>query len=172
MPTAMRRFRLAPGIRGSHDTRAGVVKFACVGALSAAIDFGVLNALLWTAPAGGWQRTLYNTIAVACALVNSYGWNRRWTFAERADGSRSERRRFFLQAALNVALNDATWLTLGGWLSHLGHLQPRVADDAAKAAAMLVSSTASYELMRRWVFRRDPAAGTPPSPSCESRRAR
>ncbi|SFV04434.1 GtrA family protein [Alicyclobacillus macrosporangiidus] len=172
MPTAMQRFCLALGIRGSHRIRAGVLKFACVGVLSAAIDFGVLNALLWTAPAGGWLRTLYNSVAVVCALANSYAWNCRWTFAERADGSRSERRRFFLQAVLNVALNDATWLTLGGWLSHLGHLQPRVADDAAKAAAMLISSTASYELMRRWVFRRDPAAGTPPSPSCESRHAR
>lgn len=59
-------------------------KFAAVGALNFAIDFGILNILiLITGIAAGLGFIIFKSVSVAAAVVNSYLWNKFWTFKDR-----------------------------------------------------------------------------------------
>lgn len=57
-------------------------KFALVGVLNTAIDFGILNFLiLITGITSGLGIIFINAASFSMALVNSYFWNRGWVFA-------------------------------------------------------------------------------------------
>lgn len=128
-------------------------KFALVGVMNAFVDLAVLNLLMIIIPNhSGRVLVMENTVAVACAIVNSYMLNRRWTFADSTDGSVLERVLFIMQALLNIALND--WIL--GWcatyLIFSRNVPVFVSSNASKALAMFLSSTLSYLFMRYVVF--------------------
>lgn len=129
-------------------------KFLVVGVLNALVDLIVLNGLLMVAPTtNGSMLMWYNTVAVLCAILNSYIWNRRWTFADKADGSVREQVWFFVQAMLNLALNDLIVVWLSTYLIFNHSIPLFISSNAAKGLAMLLSSSMSYVLMRLFVFR-------------------
>ena len=53
------------------------VKFVCVGALNFLVDYGVLSLLN---VALGWPLVISNVISYTCGVVNSFVFNRFWTF--------------------------------------------------------------------------------------------
>lgn len=56
-------------------------KFLVVGFMNTAIDFGILNLLMWlTGVYKGQWIILLNATAFAVAVINSYLWNKYWTF--------------------------------------------------------------------------------------------
>lgn len=64
-----------------------IAKFAAVGVLNTAIDFGILNILsLITGITEGFKLGGVNVPGVAVAVLNSYLWNKHWVFP---DGSRT-----------------------------------------------------------------------------------
>jgi putative flippase GtrA len=129
-------------------------KFLIIGAMNAFVDVFVLNILLWLAPARtAWALSLYNTVAVIAALLNSYVWNRRWTFGDVATGSTRERVLFFLQAILNLVLNDVIVVWISSYLVFSKSVPFFISSNAAKAIAMMASSSVSYLCMRWFVFR-------------------
>ena len=65
-----------------------VAKFALVGVLNTAIDFGVLNLLiLLTNYTQGTGLGLINIPSFSLAILNSYFWNRKWVFADSKKGN-------------------------------------------------------------------------------------
>lgn len=129
-------------------------KFLMVGVLNAVVDLAVLNGLLAIDPTTkAHMLVLYNTIAVICAIINSYVWNRRWTFADRASGNFREQCWFFVQALLNLFLNDLIVVWLSTYLIFSHSVPLFISSNAAKALAMLLSSSMSYAFMRVFVFR-------------------
>ncbi|CAM3838933.1 GtrA family protein [Alicyclobacillus pomorum] len=134
------------------------VKFLVVGGMNAVVDLFVLNVLLFlSTPKTALELTLCNSIAVACAIANSYLWNRRWTFKDATDGSLRQRCLFLLQALVNIAINDAVVILFTRELDSMNFASPVVESNVAKAAAMLVSSSVSYWFMSVLVFRLRPA---------------
>ena len=129
-------------------------KFLLVGASNAAVDLLVLNGLILMTPKATTSRLLiYNTIAVICAILNSYIWNRRWTFADSSDGSLRERILFLMQAVVNLVLNDVIVVVLATYLVFSKSVPVFVSSNIAKGLAMFLSSSLSYLLMRVFVFR-------------------
>ena len=53
------------------------VKFICVGTLNFLVDFGVLSLLNVVL---GWPLVISNVISYTCGVVNSFIFNRFWTF--------------------------------------------------------------------------------------------
>jgi putative flippase GtrA len=129
-------------------------KFLIIGTMNALVDVFVLDGLLWLVPARtAWALSVYNTIAVVAALLNSYIWNKRWTFGDLATGSAKERLLFFLQAILNLILNDVIVVWISSYLVFSKSVPFFISSNAAKAIAMMASSSVSYLCMRWFVFR-------------------
>ena len=56
-------------------------KFGLVGVLNTAIDFGILNSLIFvTKITGGVGIIPLNIISFSTAIINSYFWNKKWVF--------------------------------------------------------------------------------------------
>ena len=56
-------------------------KFAVVGVLNSGVDFGILNALmLITGLSSGAGFLAFKSISVTLGVINSYLWNKYWTF--------------------------------------------------------------------------------------------
>ena len=57
------------------------VKFGIVGGLNAMLDLGVLNLLIrWSGIAFGAYFSLFKALSFSVAVINSYFWNKYWTF--------------------------------------------------------------------------------------------
>jgi putative flippase GtrA len=139
---------------GAQRTLRQYIRFLVVGASNALIDLGLLNLLAALVPphdalvfAGE------NSVAVACALLNSYVWNARWTFRGQGTGTARERALFFAQALLNLLLNTVVLLTVVALLPGGQGAWPALATTVAKVCAMVVASTTSFVLLRAVVFR-------------------
>jgi putative flippase GtrA len=146
-----------PSLQANHSplrflSRYG--KFLVVGMMNALVDIIVFNlfALMFSTHSP-WLISLYNTVAVAAAICNSYVWNRHWTFSDVTTGTRQERIMFWGQAVLNILINDLVVALLTAYLSSFKSLSPYASSNLAKAAAMFTSSTVSYVVLRMFVFR-------------------
>jgi putative flippase GtrA len=78
-----------------------------VGILNSAIDMGAFDCLVWfSAAAHGWLPVLFKTISFSFGAVNSYFWNKFWTFQkDDTENKAKEAAQFFL-------------ITIGGLLIH------------------------------------------------------
>jgi putative flippase GtrA len=85
------------------------IKFVMVGLMNTAIDFAVLNLLMWQTGIyeGKWM-FLLNAISFTVAVSNSYFWNKYWTF--RAKGPAIEPAQmgqFLIVSLIGVAINSS-----------------------------------------------------------------
>lgn len=154
--------------RGEIGRHRRVSRFVAVGASNAAVDLAVFNAMVFAHPTRSSSLLVaYNTIAVMAALFNSYLWNSRWTFrdraARRAGGRWRQRWLFLLQGGINLAVNDITILILAQILTPILGLPTTIASNSAKVGAMLTASAVSFALMHLWVFRHHPGGGGRPA---------
>lgn len=84
-------------------------KFAMTGVLNAGVDFGGLNSLmLLTGIASGRGFIAFKSISVTLGVINSYVWNKYWTFdAAKSSGARRELISFMVVTLIAVAVNVA-----------------------------------------------------------------
>jgi putative flippase GtrA len=89
------------------------VKFGIVGLSSTAIDWGVFYLLkhLFEVYYGGGRasddyiRSLAKTLSFLVAVINSFFWNRRWTFRSRSQQKAKEFSKFFSIYVLSMIIN-------------------------------------------------------------------
>ena len=82
----------------NNKERERFLKFAAVGVIGAAIDFGVMNTLT---QAVGMLLVTAGTISFICAVVSNFIWNRFWTYPD--SRSRSIARQLVMFFAVNIA---------------------------------------------------------------------
>jgi len=82
-------------------------KFAVVGVLNSGVDFGVLNSLmLITGVSSGGGFLAFKSVSVTLGVINSYLWNKYWTFDSSKSGAAGRELVAFLVVTLvAVALN-------------------------------------------------------------------
>ena len=128
------------------------VRFGLVGCVNTIIDLLVLNGLLWLWPAQGTARLLlFNTLAYACGALNSFVFNRYWTFRREGPPNAREGARFLLVTLAAIACNDLIlWLMRN--ILHPVHLNPALWTNVSKVVAIGGTILLSYLGMRLWVF--------------------
>lgn len=82
------------------------VKFGIVGGLNAMLDLGILNFLInWSGIAAGFYFSVFKAASFSVAVVNSYFWNKYWTFHSE-DGPRPvEFFKFLMVNLVGLAIN-------------------------------------------------------------------
>jgi len=84
-------------------------KFALTGVLNSGVDFGVLNSLmLITGVSSGAGFVAFKSVSVTLGTINSYLWNKYWTFdTAKSAGARRELVSFLVVTLVAVGLNVA-----------------------------------------------------------------
>jgi len=128
------------------------VRFGLVGCVNTTIDLLMLNGLLWLWPGQGVARLLLaNTIAYACGALNSFFFNRYWTFRFTGHPNAREGARFILVTLVAIACNDLVLWFMSNIL-HPVYLNPTLWTNISKVAAIGGTILVSYLGMRLWVF--------------------
>jgi putative flippase GtrA len=86
-------------------------KYGLVGILNTLLDFGILNLLSYLTKIyqGGWL-IFFNFFAFFIANINSYFWNKYWTFGKEDKGKTQEFTKFFVVSLIGYGLNSlALW---------------------------------------------------------------
>lgn len=133
------------------------VQFVVVGISNAVIDLAVFNGLYLLEPTRNVnQLVVYNTIAVAAAITNSYVWNSRWTFRQRVRhggrGALRQRALFLIQSLVNVIVNDVILWIIAPWMATAHAVPHFMANNIAKLLAMFLASLTSFLMMKLIVF--------------------
>ncbi|MEK7077180.1 MAG: GtrA family protein [Patescibacteria group bacterium] len=135
-------------------------KFAAVGFLNTAIDFGLLNLL---ASATGITAGLYlggiNVPAVMVALTNSYFWNKYWVF-KAGEGSAASDLPKFIAVSVGAILINSGIVAIGTGFSASFGLSAEAWLNAVKVLATVASFLWNFVGYKIFVFRtRAPAGG-------------
>lgn len=131
-------------------------KFAAVGILNTAIDFGVLNLLsLASGITTGFIIGGVNVPGFGIAVVNSYFWNKLWVFQNRDRGESVLRDfpSFFVVTLISVAINSGLVIFLTTYAPLLSGLAASRRLNLAKAVATIVTLVWNFLGYKLFVFR-------------------
>lgn len=135
------------------------VKFALVGALGAAIDFGVMNLLshgIMELPL-----VIAGTVSFLCAVMSNFTWNRLWTYPEsRSRPLLSQLGMFFLVNAAGVLIRvpilhfaEPPLLGFVEQTFHTTHLTAEfIAKNFTLATAVGIVMMWNYFINRYWTY--------------------
>ncbi len=129
-----------------------LLRFSFVGGLNTIIDILAFNLLLWMMPTQDATTLLfYNSLAYLIGAVNSFCWNKLWTFEQRSQVTRKQLTRFALVTGLGILCNDL-FLWLATQLLTKLELNGFLWTNIAKVSAIACSFMVSYIGMRFTVF--------------------
>jgi putative flippase GtrA len=131
-----------------HSLATELFKFGAVGCINTAVDFLLVNALLFIGPLKA------KIVAVVVATTLSYLMNRQWTYKDRESGSKS--REYLLFFALNGVglLIQEAGLAVAKYGLHFNEANPddRLAFNIANAAGIGLAMIFRFWAYRTWVF--------------------
>jgi len=83
-------------------------RYGLIGVLNTLLDFGVLNLLSYTFKVySGFSLVLINVVSFLISNINSYFWNKSWTFESQNKKVTGEFLRFFGVTAIGFLINSA-----------------------------------------------------------------
>lgn len=131
-----------------------VLKFGVVGVTNTAVDYLVLNALVFGI---GAPVAVANVVSYSAGIANSWFWNRRWTFSDRATAStRLALPAFVAVNLVGLVLNTGVVFGLVSLARTTGladAMSETLLVNIAKTLAIAVSYTWNYLAISRFVFR-------------------
>ncbi|KKU11912.1 MAG: hypothetical protein UX16_C0001G0008 [Parcubacteria group bacterium GW2011_GWB1_45_7] len=128
-------------------------KFIVVGGLNTFVDFGVLNLLIiFTDITSGSKFSFIKGVAFTIAVVNSYFWNKHWTFEfkERKQGEILE---FLAVSVVGLGLNVGVASLLVNQIGPLWNLSPILWANVSAFAATLSALASNFVGYKFIVFR-------------------
>ncbi len=135
-----------------------LAKFLMVGVLNTGIDFFIFDTLIvLTGRAAGAPILVFKSISFAAALVNSYEFNRRWTFDAGASPARtrSEFSRFVGITVIGFLVNVGTTFAVATAFRPLFGMSQIRWDNVAAVIATALNLAWNFAGYRLFVFRTD-----------------
>ncbi len=133
-----------------------ISKFVLVGTLNTFLDFGILNFLSYLFKIYfGWWLAVFNIISFLIANINSFFWNKNWTFQVKEKKGIMGFLKFFSVSFCGLIINTII-LLLGLELLRiiLPELNLQIAENLAKVLAVLVSKYWNYFGYKIFVFKK------------------
>ncbi|MBI2463111.1 MAG: GtrA family protein [Candidatus Spechtbacteria bacterium] len=128
-------------------------KFALVGVLNTAVDFGVTNSLIFfTSIVVGWEVSGFKAVGFIVAVINSYFWNKYWTFHKTAGGGATEFGQFVVVSVLGFAINVGIATLFVNYIPAMGGLSQTRWDNVGFLAATILSLLWNFVGYKFWVF--------------------
>ncbi|MDE3087960.1 MAG: GtrA family protein [Chloroflexota bacterium] len=142
--------KLLSFVSNNQSEFARFMKFAAVGTIGAAVDFGVLNLLVLVF---GVPKGYANLVSVACAIFSNFIWNRVWTFPESRDHPlHISFGKFALVNVFGLAINQFIFVTTDALFFEPAFPHP-LDYNLAKASAIVVVLFWNFFVNRRWTYR-------------------
>jgi putative flippase GtrA len=139
-----------------------LAKFAEVGILNTAIDFGILNLLIWlTGITGGWAIAPLNAASFLCATTNSYFWNKFWTFKKKGGAAGGEFVQFLVISAIGIGINTGIVVAGTTLISPALGMSPAAWANIMKLLATFVSLVWNFLGYKFIVFKEIKQSQTP-----------
>ena len=111
-------------------------KFIVIGFMNTAIDFAILNFLMWwTGIYSGASIILLNMVSFSIAVFNSYFWNKYWTFRDLDKVEAKEFSQFILVTLIGLAINSSIVYGVTTLVSPMFGISPELWANIAKVAA-------------------------------------
>ena len=112
-------------------------KFVVIGFMNTAIDFTILNFLMWwTGIYSGALIILLNMVSFSIAVFNSYFWNKYWTFKDLDKIEAKEFSQFILVTLIGLAINSSIVYGITTLVSPMFGISPELWANLAKVAAI------------------------------------
>jgi putative flippase GtrA len=130
-------------------------KFVVIGFVNTAIDFAVLNLLMWWTGVyqGAWI-VLLNAISFTIAVINSYFWNKYWTFRDKNEVGVKEFSQFIMVTLIGLAINSGVVYGMTTLIPPFFGLSPELWANFAKAAATGLSLIWNFIGYKFFVFKK------------------
>jgi len=131
-----------------------IAKFLVTGVLNTLVDLGVLNFLIYiTNIAAGLWYGVFKGTSFLIAVVNSFFWNKYWTFEDRQPLAGSQFVKFLAVSAAVLLLNVGTATFVVDVIGPRGGIDPKIWANVAAVAASIVSFAGNFLGYRFLVFR-------------------
>jgi len=130
------------------------VKFLEVGVLNTFIDIGMLNLLSGFAKVfSGYKIFFLNSLSFLLAVINSYFWNKFWTF-EKKEGMKTKEFSLFLIVSLIGLMINSTIVYLGTTFLNLKFVSKGALMNLVKIFATLVAMFWNFFGYKIFVFKK------------------
>jgi putative flippase GtrA len=134
-----------------------ITKFVEVGTMNTVTDFGILNSLiLLTGHKSGAWVVLFNTISFSLAVVNSYFWNKKWTFEQSQSNKNnvSQFTQFVLVTLIGLIISNII-ISLFQWIRVPANISADQWLNISKVLATLVSLVWNFLGYKLIVFKKN-----------------
>jgi len=139
-----------------------LAKFAIVGIANTAVDFGILNLLMFlTKTYEGKTIILFNTISFLIAVMHSYFWNKFWTFkANNKTSNATQFLQFLVVSIIGVFINSGIVYALSSLINPMFNLNQNAWVNMVKIVATIISLVWNFVGYKLIVFKEKmPAQG-------------
>lgn len=129
-------------------------KFILVGSLNTFIDLGILNLfILLTSVASGYLFVTFKGISFTIAVINSYFWNKHWTFKSKEDKTGKEFIQFIIVSVVGFIINIGTAALIVNGIGPQGGISETLWATIGALAAVVTSLGWNFIGYKFWVFK-------------------
>ncbi len=142
-------------LKQKFQTILQIAKFGLVGISNTIVDFAVLNLLIWTTKiySGNWL-ILFNIASFTMAVVNSYFWNKYWTFQSKdKKEAASEFSKFLFISVIGAIINSSIVYGISTYIEPLFNLSAGIWVNLAKILATGVALVWNFIGYKFWAFK-------------------
>ena len=130
-------------------------KFALVGALNTVLDLGILNFLILVSGiASGVFYSVFKGISFTVAVVNSYFWNKFWTFKKKEGNAEKEFLQFLIVSVIGFGINVGVASFVVNLVGPQFGLSPKIWANVGAITATFCAMTWNFLGYKFIVFRR------------------